>query len=100
MHVVWLNKTWRWKDGDNTAQKMEFALKISFLNWTFYTYYKNSSRISLPVSVKQLHVFFISNARLKLAKNQVNTKQHPEAELLAHSSSKLFTKDNRTYSKK
>ena len=34
MHVVWLNKTWRWKDGDNTAQKMEFALKI-FLKLNF-----------------------------------------------------------------
>ena len=48
---------------------------------------------------------FISNARLKLAKNQANAKQHPEAELLklknySHSSSTLSTKDNRTYSKK
>ena len=37
---------------------------------------------------------FISNARLKLAKNQVNAKQHPEPELLpfenyAHSSNTL-----------
>ena len=46
----------------------------------------------------QLHAFFtgntfISNARLKLAKNETNPKQHPEAELLVfenylHSSSK------------
>ena len=48
---------------------------------------------------------FISNARLKLAKNQANAKQHPEAELLklknySHSSSTLSTKDNKTYSKK
>ena len=46
---------------------------------------------------------FISNSRLKLAKNQANTKQHPEPELL------LFKKflryfssfhSNRGYSKK
>ena len=48
---------------------------------------------------------FIKNAKLKLAKNQANAKQHPEAELLklknySHSSSTLSTKDNRTYSKK
>ena len=27
-------------------------------------------------------LFYISNARLKLAKNEVNAEQHPEAELL------------------
>ena len=57
-----------------------------------------------------LHSFFISNtfisnARLKLAKNQANAKQHPEAELLTsenywHSSSTLSSNNNRTYSKK
>ena len=40
---------------------------------------------------------FISNARLKLAKNQANAKQHPEAELLqfenySHSLSMLSSK--------
>ena len=30
----------------------------------------------------KLHAFLISNARLKLAKNQANAKQHPEAEHL------------------
>ena len=44
---------------------------------------------------------FISNARLKVAKNQANTKKHPEAELLlfenySHSSSTLSSKNNRT----
>ena len=44
---------------------------------------------------------FISNARLKLAKNQANAKQNPGAKLLlfenyAHSSSKY----SRTYSRK
>ena len=43
--------------------------------------------------------FFISNARLKLAKFQANTKQHCEAELLpfenySHSSSTLSSKNN------
>ena len=48
---------------------------------------------------------FISNARLKLAKNQAHVKQHPEAELwlfenYSHSLSTLSSKNNRTYSKK
>ena len=47
---------------------------------------------------------FISNARLKMAKNQANAKQHPEAELLLfenllHSSSTLPSKINGTYTK-
>ena len=47
---------------------------------------------------------FISNARLKLAKNQANAKQHPEAELLiienyAHSSYTSSSKNYGTYSK-
>ena len=48
---------------------------------------------------------FISNARLKSAKNQANAKQHPEAELFlfenySHFLSTLSSKNNRTYSKK
>ena len=48
---------------------------------------------------------FISNAGLKLPKNQANAKQQPEAELLlfenySHSSSMLSSKNDRTYSKK
>ena len=48
---------------------------------------------------------FISKARLILAKNQVNVKQHPEAgrlvlENYTYSSSTLLTKNNRTFSKK
>ena len=48
---------------------------------------------------------FISNARLKLAKNQASAKQHPGAELLltenySHSLSTLLSKNNRVYSKK
>ena len=58
----------------------------------------------------QIHAFFISNTfisnvRLKLAKNQVIAKQHPEIELLLfenylHSSSMLSFKNNRTFSKR
>ena len=57
-----------------------------------------------------MHAFFISttfisNARLKLPKNQAKAKQHPEAERLlfennSHSSSKLSSENNTTYSKK
>ena len=48
---------------------------------------------------------FISNARLTLAKNHVNAKQHPHAELLlfqnySHFSSTLSPNNNRVYSKK
>ena len=48
---------------------------------------------------------FISNTRLKLAKNWAKAKQHPEAELLLFenyllSSSTLSSKNNRAYSKK
>ena len=48
---------------------------------------------------------FLSNTRLKLAKNQANAEQHPEAELLlfenySHSSVMLSSKLSRTYSKK
>ena len=47
--------------------------------------------------------FFISNTRLKLAKNQTKAKQHPEAELLLfenNSSSTLSSKNKRAYSRK
>ena len=49
----------------------------------------------------KIHAFFISNnfisnAGLKLGKNQANVKQHPEAE----SSSMLSFKNNKTLSKK
>ena len=52
-----------------------------------------------------VHTFFISNTfitntRLKLAKNQANAKQNPEAEDYSHSSSTLWSKNNRAYSKR
>ena len=48
---------------------------------------------------------FLSNARLKLAENQVKSKQYPKTELLLFqnyslSSSTLPSKNNKTYSKK
>ena len=36
----------------------------------------------LKTATRLFYNTFISNARLKLAKNQANTKQHPEAKLL------------------
>ena len=47
----------------------------------------------------------MSNARLKLAKNQANANRYPEPELslfanYSHSSSILSSKDDRVYSKK
>ena len=49
--------------------------------------------------------YTLSNARLKLAKNQVKAKQQPEAQLLLFenyslSSSTLSFKNNRKYSRK
>ena len=62
------------------------------------------------MSLSPTHIFFISNifisnAKLKLAKNQANAKQYPEAELLllenySHSSSMLSSKNSRIYSQK
>ena len=51
------------------------------------------------------NTIMLSNARLKLAKNQANANRHPEAELslfanYSHSSSMLSSKNNRVYSKK
>ena len=42
----------------------------------------NIIRTSPPVQVFFIGKAFINNARLKLAKNQADAKQHPEAELL------------------
>ena len=62
------------------------------------------------ILIFSLHDFFISNtfisnARLKLAKNQAKAKQHPEDELLVFenyslSLSTLSIKNNRRHSKK
>ena len=73
--------------------------------------YLGTDQYQITTTFINLHAFFflqatlISNAKLKLAKNQANAKQHPEAELLlfenySHSSSTLSSKDNGTYSKK
>ena len=76
------------------------------------TYIKESQALwyQFGSCIAQYTLFFISNtficnARLKLAENQTNAKQHAEAELLlfenySHSSYTLSSKNNRTYSKK
>ena len=71
---------------------------INILNCTWHSRYKISYTLFTSST-------FISNARLKLEKNQANAKQHPEAELLlfenySHSSFTLSSRNNRTYSKK
>ena len=53
----------------------------------------------------KIHAFFISNTRLKLAKNQAKAKQQPETKLLRFenyslSSSMLSCKTNLRFSKK
>ena len=54
-----------------------------------------SSMISLVTQ------FFISNARLKLSKNETRAKQYPEAKLLLFENYSLSSsKNNRIYSKK
>ena len=65
----------------------------------------NIIRTSPPVQVFFIGKAFINNARLKLAKNQADAKQHPEAELLvfenySHFSSTLSSKSDMTYSSK
>ena len=54
------------------------------------------------ISLFYISNIFISNTRLKLAKNQADAKQHPEAQLwlfenYSHSSSILSSKNKRTY---
>ena len=66
---------------------------------------KNSIAQKMKISIAYTFFFisntFISNARLKFAKNQANAKQHPEAELLlfgnySYSSSTLSSKNSRS----
>ena len=69
-----------------------FGISLSYLlNICIYTLFLSNT--------------FISNSRLKLAKNQANAKRHPEAELLvfesySHSLYTLSSKNNRTSLKK
>ena len=85
-----------WWDGNWVLNHWMFCAELLFSS--FFDYFS------------ELHAFciintVISNNRLKLAKNQANAKQHPEAELLlfenySHSSSTLSSKNNSIYSKK
>ena len=86
-----------------------FVLYISSLSNDLFTETHCLSR-SEEKKIPYIHAFSvsntsISNARLKLVKNQADAKQHREAELLlfenySHFSSTLSSKKNRTYSKK
>ena len=63
------------------------------------------SRIRLHYTLFFISNTFVSTARLKLAKIQVNAKQHPEAEVLlfenySRFSPMLSSKSNRAHSKK
>ena len=54
----------------------------------------------MMMSVSKIHAFSKRNASLKLAKNQANAKQHPDAKLLpsenySHSLPTLSSKNNR-----
>ena len=79
---------------------------LEYFNWK--SIFKSLTQ-SKHNSLDSIHAFFISitfinNTGLKLAKNQANAKQHPEAEILlfenySHFSS-LSSKSNKTYSKK
>ena len=78
-------------------------------DWQYWKTEQANVRTNNETYSENTHFFicniFISNARLKLAKNQVKAKQHPEAELLlfenySHSSSTLSSNNNRIYSKK
>ena len=89
-----------------TAEEIVFLSKKIY----FSNFFSCVEILPKTGSVWQLHAFFvsntfISNARLKLAKNQANIKQHPKVELwlfenYSHSSSTLSSKNNSTYSKK
>ena len=75
-----------------------------FISYKIWYQFSNQmqSRIQNPIENLRWN---LSNARLKLAKNQENAKQHPQAELLlfenySHYSSTLSSKINSTYSKK
>ena len=107
-----------------TFLKRDFSLDVSLINYCSTIFFKWRIKRLICVDIlwltlnmrgifcNALHYTlflisstFISNARLKLAKNQANGKQHPEAEILTsenywHSSSTLSSKNKRTYSKK
>ena len=68
----------------NTRTKRGVLFRFQRLNKEFVSF-KISGSVTLHHNVYTLFFIsntFISNARFKLAKNQVNAKQHPESELL------------------
>ena len=72
--------------------KRRFTQKKDYLRSCFFEVSYKRRLVKITSSKKRLgntefHILFISNtfisdARLKLAKNQANAKQHPETELL------------------
>ena len=48
-----------------------------------HVFFISNTRLKLSENkAKAMHVFFISNTRLKLSENKAKAKQHPEVELL------------------
>ena len=63
------------------AQENEEEKRISLENLTGYDDIVREFALCTFTRFFYISNTFISNARLELAKNQVNAKQHPEAEL-------------------
>ena len=82
----------------------ETCLSLEMQDATFYCLDEGVSRTQSNINIGAFFISntFISNAKLKLAKNQANAKQHPETELLlfenySHSSSTFSSKNNGTF---
>ena len=110
-----LNKQFAQKIVEHTVPKRELFIVLQYLGMSSPCLRTClQKRINRNISFcniifkssKQLHAFFmsntfISNARLKLTRNQANAKQHPEAKLLlfqnySYSSYTLSSKNKRT----
>ena len=57
---------------------------MEWVNQTIQNCIGNCALFKTEKPFNIFNAFFISNTRLKLAKNQVKAKQHPEAELLLY----------------
>ena len=99
IQAPWITLSFQWKDWIKALHGncclLFYGMDMENIALERYAIYNTRSFISK---------IFIRNARLKLANNQANAKQHPETEHLlfenySHSSSRLSSKNNRTYSK-
>ena len=91
---------WPWKDIFELGTSDTASRFVSWSKWEFMYIFVIKNMCYFFISNT-----FISNTRVKLAKNQENGKQHPEAELLlfnnySYSSFLLLSRNNRIYSKK